>query len=143
MHCRLLDVLNQERRKRSKEAVGSRLAIHILDDNLAGKSELLHKFVAKLLRKLVLKHIAHKELAKNCTTTLIAKYVTQWRHIIHNLLAIVVARVGAGAKNARYARFIAAQCACSSKQVALHLYLLGRRNVTLYGIAHIVAHILK
>ena len=65
VYCRLLDVLNQERRQRSEEAVGCRLFIHFLDDCHTVEVVLLEEFLAQCLRQLVFKHIAYKQLAKH------------------------------------------------------------------------------
>ena len=88
VYCRLLDVLNQERRQRSEEAV-----IHFLDDCHTVKVVLLEEFLAQCLRQLVFKHIAYKQLAKHGAAALIAEDIAERRHVALDFLAVVVARV--------------------------------------------------
>ena len=93
VYCRLLDVLNQERRQRSEEAVGCRLFIHFLDDCHTVEVVLLEEFLAQCLRQLVFKHIAYKQLAKHGAAALIAEDIAERRHVALDFLAVVVARV--------------------------------------------------
>ena len=93
MNRRFLDVLKQEWRQRSQETVSTGLAIHVLDNQLRGELISIEELLCQVGWQLALEHIAHKALAQNGTTTLVAKNVAKRRHIVDNLLAIVVARV--------------------------------------------------
>ena len=67
-------------------------------------------------------------LAKNGTTTLIAKDIAQSGGVENDILAIVDTRVGTCSKNAGDAAFIAAKGTTSSKQIAMRLDGMGSRE---------------
>ena len=60
-------------------------------------------------------------LAKNGTTTLIAKDITQGGSVVNNLLTIVNTRVCARSKDAGYAALTTTKGATSTKQIAMGL----------------------
>ena len=60
-------------------------------------------------------------LAKNGTTALIAKDISQSGSVVNNLLAIVNTRVCTRSKDAGYAALTTTKGATSTKQIAMHL----------------------
>ena len=67
-------------------------------------------------------------LAKNGTTALIAKDISQSGGVENDFLAIVDARVGTCAKDAGDAAFIATEGTTSSQQIAMRLDGMGSRE---------------
>lgn len=73
----LFEVLLQERYKRGKEGVGLGLTIDTVDNLSWRKLKLLEETITDGLWKLILQHVAYKDLTKHGTTTFVAENETE------------------------------------------------------------------
>lgn len=114
-------VLDDERNQRSKEGIGGRLAVNALNDVRKRQIELIAKLLLECFGKFSFEESVQQHLAKIGAAAFIAKNVTEWRCMLHNVFPIVETAVGARSKNAGYARFVPTNGSGGTQQVALHL----------------------
>ena len=117
---RMIAMLDDEWDERGKEGVGCGLTVDALDNVGQFQVELDKECLFEFLGQKPLEKAIQQSFAKERATAFVAKNITKWRRLHHDVLAVVKATVGTRSQYAGNAGLVSAKGSCGSQQVALY-----------------------